>query len=303
MTGLLWAVLGTFGGLGMTVIGDMVSEEIRDRLDHVPHAILRLAARRLDPALRASLYEEVWLPDLAYHLKGDEARPVTRLYHGICFAVGMLASAHRSSRNLNGARPQDNNDAVAAVIDAAKAVVAPFRLGEPQGLDASISGNRLVVTGEIDIANEKSLRAALLALDKVPAATLILDFTGVSFMGIRGVHAVADYVEKLTPPRQLVLACQRKTARIFILATSKHERATWPLRIDIQEGAVSGDSPACPGPDCVQALLMRGVGRRRAQRVVAVRRQKVSPVSPVSCFRHPGQVSQDIQDTRAAWLP
>jgi hypothetical protein len=27
MTGLLWAVLGTFGGLGMTVIGDIVSEE------------------------------------------------------------------------------------------------------------------------------------------------------------------------------------------------------------------------------------------------------------------------------------
>ena len=100
MTGVLWAALGVLGGLGMTAIGDIVSEEVRDRLDHLPHFILRLAARRLDPRQRATLYEETWLPDLAYFLKGDEARPVTRLYHGISFAIGILASARRSGRNL-----------------------------------------------------------------------------------------------------------------------------------------------------------------------------------------------------------
>jgi hypothetical protein len=166
VTGLLWAGLGALGGLGLAMIGDMVSEEVRDRLDRLPQAILRLAARRLDPALRASLYEEVWLPDLAYHLKGDEARPVTRLYHGICFAAGMLASARRSARNLNGTRPQDNatslpdtHEAVAAVIDAAKAAVAPLRLSDLDGLDASISGIRLLVRGDIDLATEEALRA------------------------------------------------------------------------------------------------------------------------------------------------
>lgn len=95
MTGFLWAALGVLGGLGMTAIGDMLSEEVRDRLDHVPHAILRLAARRLDPKQHAALYEEAWLPDLAYFLKGDEARPVTRLFHGTRFALGILVSARR----------------------------------------------------------------------------------------------------------------------------------------------------------------------------------------------------------------
>ena len=100
MTGLLWGVLGVFGGLGMTAIGDMVSEEVRDRLDHLPHAILRLAARRLDPGLREDVYDDEWMPELTYILKGDEARPITRLYHGTRFALGILAAARRIARGL-----------------------------------------------------------------------------------------------------------------------------------------------------------------------------------------------------------
>ena len=50
MSNCAWAVLAFFSGLGITVISDMVSEEVRDRLDHIPHAILKVAARRLDPA-------------------------------------------------------------------------------------------------------------------------------------------------------------------------------------------------------------------------------------------------------------
>lgn len=103
MTAFLFTVMGFVVFLGTTVISDMVSEEVRDRLDHLPQTILRLAARRLDPKHRAALYEEVWLPDLAYFLKGDEARPVTRLYLGIRFAIGILLSARRSGRTLDQA--------------------------------------------------------------------------------------------------------------------------------------------------------------------------------------------------------
>jgi len=51
VNGYLLALLGVAGGLFAAAIGDMVSEEIRDRLDHLPHAILRLAACRLDAPL------------------------------------------------------------------------------------------------------------------------------------------------------------------------------------------------------------------------------------------------------------
>jgi hypothetical protein len=105
VTGLLWAALGVIGGFGLAAIGDMVSEEVRDRFDHMPHAILRLAVRRLDPTERVPIYDEEWLPELTYILQGDEARPVTRLYHGTRFAVGILLTVRRITRNLHRTAP------------------------------------------------------------------------------------------------------------------------------------------------------------------------------------------------------
>jgi hypothetical protein len=119
MTGYLLAALGVLGGLGMIVIGDMVSEEVRDRLDHLPHAILRFAAKRLDPALRVTVYEDEWLPELTYILKGDEARPITRLIHGTRYAVSILANVGRITQHLNRAHSQiaamQNNTLITAI--------------------------------------------------------------------------------------------------------------------------------------------------------------------------------------------
>jgi hypothetical protein len=55
VSGYLLALLGVVGGLSMAAIGDMMSEEARDRLDHLPRAILRLAARRLNGSERLSV--------------------------------------------------------------------------------------------------------------------------------------------------------------------------------------------------------------------------------------------------------
>jgi hypothetical protein len=100
MTGILCALLGILSALGMTVLSDMASEEVRDRLDHLPHAILRLAARRLPPGQRATVYEEEWLPELTYILKGAETRPITRLITGTRYALGILRTADQISRRL-----------------------------------------------------------------------------------------------------------------------------------------------------------------------------------------------------------
>ena len=109
MTGILWAALGLLGGLAMTALGGMASQEIRDRLDHLPHAILRLAARRLTPTQRVTVYEEEWLPELTYILKGAEARPITRLITGTWYALGILASAGRISPRLDRPPAEQTN--------------------------------------------------------------------------------------------------------------------------------------------------------------------------------------------------
>ena len=90
----------------MAALGDMVSEEVRDRLDRLPLAILRVAALRLDPSQRVTVYEDEWLPELAYILKGDEARPITRLISGTQFAVGILVKSNRITQHLHRPVPE-----------------------------------------------------------------------------------------------------------------------------------------------------------------------------------------------------
>jgi hypothetical protein len=104
MTSHLLAALSILVGLVMTAVGDMASEEIRDRLDHLPHAILRLAAYRLTPAQRSTIYHEEWVPELTYILKGAEAQPITRLITGTRYALGILVSARRIARPLHRER-------------------------------------------------------------------------------------------------------------------------------------------------------------------------------------------------------
>lgn len=121
MSGWAWAVLAFIGGLGITVTGDMVSEEVRDRLDHIPRAILKLAAGRLDPGQRSTVYVDEWLPELTYILKGAEARPITRLITGTHYALGILASTRRIARHLRRSAPGQPALAGAAMLQPAKA--------------------------------------------------------------------------------------------------------------------------------------------------------------------------------------
>jgi len=215
VSGLLWGIVGVLSGFGLAAIGDMVSEEVRDRLDHLPHAILRLAGRRLDPAKRVLLYEEVWLPDLAYHLRGDEARPVTRLYHGTCFALGMLASAHRSSRNLSSATSQHLGDATSQI--SIPVLLDASQHGHP-GVHASVNGNQVLVTGESDRVTWESFDDVLLALGRLPAPELVLDITGMYFIDVYSMDAVLRFAASLSPPRQLEVRCRlRQGAHLRIL--------------------------------------------------------------------------------------
>lgn len=83
------------GGFLVIALGDLVSEEVRGWLDLLPRGILHLAARRLAPETREAIYEEDWLPELIYALRGAESRPITRVVKGIYFALGLLISARK----------------------------------------------------------------------------------------------------------------------------------------------------------------------------------------------------------------
>jgi hypothetical protein len=99
MSGLVWTVLCFVGVFLFAALGDLISEEIRGWLDLAPRAILRLAAARLDPELREGIYQDEWLPELIYVLRGAESRPITRLIRGTTFALGLLFAARRIARH------------------------------------------------------------------------------------------------------------------------------------------------------------------------------------------------------------
>jgi hypothetical protein len=92
--------LGLVVAVLIAAVGELVSDEIRARLDRIPLALLAAAARRLPPEQRAELYEQAWLPELQYVLRGDEAMPITRVIHGIRYAFRLWVSASKISREL-----------------------------------------------------------------------------------------------------------------------------------------------------------------------------------------------------------
>jgi hypothetical protein len=89
----LWWVLGLVVMFLGAAFGEMVSEEIRGQLDRLPHAVLKLAILRLDPADRETA-REYWGPDLDEKLRGDESVPITRLIRGMAFALSLAWRVH-----------------------------------------------------------------------------------------------------------------------------------------------------------------------------------------------------------------
>jgi Restriction endonuclease len=107
-------MIGAFLSIALAVmvaaLGEMVSDEIRARLDRLPLALLAAAARRLPVSQRADVYEQAWLPELHYVLRGDQAMPITRLVHGLRFAFSLWLTAPRIGMNLEdtlSAEPDD----------------------------------------------------------------------------------------------------------------------------------------------------------------------------------------------------
>jgi hypothetical protein len=117
MTAWVWAALVGAASLITAALGDLVSEELRGWLDLVPNAILRLAATMLDPAQRETIYQDEWLPELCYILRGTESRPITRLIRGTTYAAGLLISARRIGR-ISDRAPRMSTDTAAGTAGA-----------------------------------------------------------------------------------------------------------------------------------------------------------------------------------------
>ena len=91
-------VLGIIAAFAFSVLSSLARDEARGQIDRIPYAKLRLARRRVPRALRVRLHDEEWLPELHHILNHAQTRPISRLLTGTMFALGILRTARKISR-------------------------------------------------------------------------------------------------------------------------------------------------------------------------------------------------------------
>ena len=93
-------------------------------------------------------------------------------------------------------------------------VIVLDRLG---ALHATVSGNRVSITGESDLASRPEFDEALRSLAGLPGTTLVLDITDLSFFDAHSAGAVVRLAAGLTAPRRLEVHCRSSQRRLLHL--------------------------------------------------------------------------------------
>jgi MEDS: MEthanogen/methylotroph, DcmR Sensory domain len=91
-------------------------------------------------------------------------------------------------------------------------------------LHATLSGSRLLLTGESDLASRAEFDAALRSLASLPATTLVLDVTDLSFFDAHSANAVLRLAAGLTVPRRLEVHCRGAQRRLLHLLGGRSVR-------------------------------------------------------------------------------
>jgi hypothetical protein len=91
VTAALLGIVSAASGVLGAILGDLLSEEVRHRLDRIPLQLARLACRRLPEPVRTDRADE-WVAELSAILarRGATKLPITRLALGVRFALGLF---------------------------------------------------------------------------------------------------------------------------------------------------------------------------------------------------------------------
>jgi hypothetical protein len=111
-----------------------------------------------------------------------------------------------------------------AAMDAMRQVHPVTVLPRLGALHASVAGNLVQVTGDSDLANRAEFDAALRTLGELPATTLVLDITDLSFFDAHSAGAVLRLAAGLTAPRRLEVRCRGAQRRLLHLLGGRSVR-------------------------------------------------------------------------------
>jgi hypothetical protein len=102
-------------------------------------------------------------------------------------------------------------------IKEARSVHPVIVLDQLGALHVTVSGNRVSLTGESDLASRTEFDEALRSLAGLPGTTLVLDITDLSFFDAHSAGAVVRLAAGLTLPRRLEVHCRSSQRRLLHL--------------------------------------------------------------------------------------
>jgi hypothetical protein len=104
-----------------------------------------------------------------------------------------------------------------AAMQEARAVHPVILLDPPVTLRAAVTGNRVSLSGESDLASRAEFDAALTSLAAIEGPVLVLDIAGLSFFDAHSAGAVVRLAAGLTAPRRLEVHCRSAQRRLLHL--------------------------------------------------------------------------------------
>jgi Restriction endonuclease len=98
-----WVILGALGVLWILkgAASEMLQEEAKTRMEHLPGTLIRLAGLGLPKEMRNDTVAE-WQAELASVLSDTDGLPLTRLLRGVLYAAGMFRAAFLIMREMSG---------------------------------------------------------------------------------------------------------------------------------------------------------------------------------------------------------
>jgi hypothetical protein len=145
--------------------------------------------------------------------------PIDNLGQAVEYEVALHASLFSEQRTRYTAlcywdeRLFGRTDAMKEARSVHPVVVLP----RPGTLHTTMSGNRVYVTGESDLASRSEFDAALRSLADLPAATLVLDITDLSFFDAHSAGTVVRLAAGLSSPQRLEVRCRGSQRRLLHL--------------------------------------------------------------------------------------
>ncbi|MBG0818286.1 hypothetical protein [Planomonospora sp. ID82291] len=88
--GALLFIVTTVVAVLCTTCSDLIKQEAATRLERLPLWLLHRAARDLPADIRDEVLDEQWIPDLLHVCRDADGMPLTRVWKGARFAIGLM---------------------------------------------------------------------------------------------------------------------------------------------------------------------------------------------------------------------